>query len=176
MQVNKCTQPQQSFGMALKIKSEAVDALKKMPRAEIEKLAKIGSDLKDTKYYDLEIGKDGNRMVTSTFANKYKGGSFSVKEPDSEFLPFNATWEGTEIYYKKGSNYHDYIKFADKEAALKAYKDISGSHGVERDAKMVKYLDSRQIAKDNATQATKQEQGQVNDMVDKLFNDYGTIA
>ena len=47
-----------SFGMALKIKPEAREALENTTMSVIEKLQKFGEELKDTKYYNLEIGKD----------------------------------------------------------------------------------------------------------------------
>ena len=77
--------------MALRIKPSAVDALKTFTCGEIEKLQKAGEALKDTKYYHLEIGENGERTVVSPYATKYKGGSFFVKVPDDEFLKFSAT-------------------------------------------------------------------------------------
>lgn len=174
MQVNSVHQSP-NFGMALKIKPEALDDLKSMSRSEIEKLQKVGEQLKDTVQYHLVVGKGGHRVIDSGFANKYAGGSVILQKPDSELLKFNATWEGTELKnLKKGSKYTSCIKFADKEAALKAYEDIkaSGSNYVEQDAKIVKYLDDAFVKKTEIEKAEQAEIKAVSDMVDDLFAKY----
>lgn len=165
----------QNFGMALRIKPEAVDALKKMTRKEVEQLQKMGEAIKDTKYYHLEIGEGGARTIVSPYANQYKGGSFSVKEPYDEFLHFKATWAGRESGdLKPGSTYDGCIKLANKEAAKKAYADIvsASSYGPERDAKMIQYLDAREIEKAAAEEAKRTEAKEISNMVDDLFAKY----
>jgi len=172
MQVNNVHQSP-NFGMALKIKPSAVDALKNLSRGEIEQLQKAGEALKDTKYYHLEIGENGERTVVSPFANKYKGGSFMVKEPNDEFLKFYATWEGCESgVLKPGNEYNGCIKFINKEAAQGAYKSIKEVWGVERDVKMIKYLDAREIEKATTEEAKRAEAKEISNMVDDLFAKY----
>lgn len=164
-----------NFGMALRIKSSALDSLKDMSRSDVEKLQKAGEALKDTKYYHLLIGENGERTVVSPFANKYKGGSFSVKEPTDEFLKFDAIWAGTESgNLKPGDAYSGAIKFSNKEAAQKAYKDISQtcSYGPEKDVKMIKYLDAREIEKDAEAKTIQEEKNAIANMVDDLFAKY----
>lgn len=173
MQVNNISS--QNFGMALKIKPEALSTLKNASRKEIEKLTKIGEELADTKYYHLEIGENGKRTIVSSWASKYEGG-ISVNNPYDEFLHFNAIWAGRESgKLKPGDKYDSVIKFANKEAAQSAYADIkSAPYGVERDAKIVKYLDRRSIEKESAEADDRNERKVVEGMVDNLFEKYGT--
>lgn len=172
MQVNN-VQQSPNFGMALRIKPSAVDALKTFSRGEIEKLQKAGQALKDTKYYHLEIGENGERKIVSPYANKYKGGSFMVKEPSDEFLKFNATWAGRESRdLKPGHEYNGCIKFFDKEFAKSAYAAIKEASGVERDVKMIKYLDAREIQKAAEEEARRAEAKEISNMVDDLFAKY----
>ena len=69
-----------NFGMALRIKPEAMEALKKAPMETLETLEKIGDNLKDTKYYHMEILKNLEPRITSQYANKYRD-SFEVPRP-----------------------------------------------------------------------------------------------
>ena len=173
MRVNNISS--QNFGMALKIKPEALDALKKMPRNEIEQLQRAGETLKDTKFYHLEIGKNGERIVDSSYANKYKGGSFIVHAPKDEFLKFNAIWEGVEsANYKKGDLYSSWIKFPDKDEAWKAYEDIKDSKFkyIEVDTKMVKYLDEAAKRRNTFEIAQAKEKKAIEKMADDLFEKY----
>lgn len=172
MQVNN-VQQSPNFGMALKIKPSAVDALKTFSRGEIEELQKAGEALKDTKYYHLEIGENGERTVVSPFANKYKGGSFYVKEPNDEFLKYSASWEGCELGdLKPGHEYNGCIKFINEEAAKSAYSSIKEASGVERDVKMIKYLDAREMARAAEEEAKRAEAKEISNMVDDLFAKY----
>ena len=64
MQINN-NLSSQNFGMALKIKPEAMESLKRASINQLEVLSKIGDDLKDTKVYNLEVGKDLAPRITS---------------------------------------------------------------------------------------------------------------
>ena len=172
MQVNS-VQQSPNFGMALRIKPSAVADLKTFTRGEIEKLQKAGEALKDTKYYHLEIGEKGQRTIVSQYANKYDGGSFSVDEPNDEFLKFRAIWKGRESGdLKPGSEYNGCIKFLDKEAAKSAYTNVKDTHGIERDVKMIKYLDAREVEKAAEEEAKRAEAKEISNMVDDLFAKY----
>lgn len=173
MQVNS-VQQSPNFGMALKIKPEAVDALKNATRNEIENLQKIGELLKDTKYYHLEIG-DGRRTIVSPFASKYMGGTVHLEQPKDQLLEFDAAWAGSESgNLKRGDRYKSAIKFADTEAAINAYNDIVSSNGniALQDAKLVKYLDAREIEKEAEAATIKAEKNAISQMVDDLFTKY----
>ena len=173
MQVNSNVQTP-NFGMALRIKPAAMDSLKSATRSQLENLEKIGEKLKDTKFYHLEIGENGERMVVSPWANRYKGGSFDVIEPVSGFLCFRAKWEGANLgRIKKGDISTECIKFANTEAAKSAYAAITSVSGIERDAKMIKYLDERAIVRVAEEKAARTERNTVAAMADKLIATFG---
>lgn len=148
MQINS-VQQSPNFGMALRIKPEAGEYINHLKRKELETLIKVREMLKDTKYYHLEIGKNGARTIESPYASRYQGGYFKLEEPNDEFLGIITKWAGRESSnLKPGDKYKTAIKFADKEAALKAYKDITNTTNcIEEDAKIVKYFDDRAIEK-----------------------------
>lgn len=64
MQVNNNVQSP-NFGMALKIKNGAKDALKNCSMETIEKLQKAGEELKDTKFYHVTVGDDLSAKLTA---------------------------------------------------------------------------------------------------------------
>ena len=174
MQVNNVQSP--NFGMALRIRPEAVDKLKQATRGHIEALKKAGEELKNTKYYHLEIGENGARTIVSPYANKYKGGSFRADEPTDHILKMKATWAGENSRaLKQGDDYCVAISFADKEAALKAYQDLNNNlnTSIEKDVKIVKYLDEKEAKKIAQEEAEKAEKKAVGEMVDNLFSQYG---
>ena len=164
-----------NFGMALRIKPEAVDALKRMSRSELETIEKAAEKIKDTQFWHLEIGKDGKRIISSPFADKYAGDTLAFKEPHDEFLTYSALWKGTQgLGYKEGDTVSGAIKFENKEAAMNAYKDLSKYFGgIEKDAKFVKYMDDRAIAKAEQNAAERAEREAICKKVNQMFEKYG---
>ena len=182
MQINN-NSSSQNFGMALKIKPEAMESLKKASMDKLEVLGKIGEDLKDTKVYNLEVGKDLAPRITSPYANKYVK-SFEVENPavrksvsDSpEFLNFKTVWDGTELSgLKKGDAYNSCISYESKEAALDAYNRInSKTTTLEKAAELTKELDKALFKKANVAEAEKQISPAVEAKVNDLFSKYGS--
>lgn len=184
MQINN-NSSSQNFGMALKIKPEAMESLKRASINQLEVLSKIGDDLKDTKVYNLEVGKDLAPRITSPYANKYVK-SFEVENPavrksvsDSpEFLNFKTVWDGTELSgLKKGDAYNSCISYESKEAALDAYNRInSKTTNLEKAAELTKELDNAAVRKANIAEAKKQAAQAVEDKANDLFSRFGVDA
>lgn len=179
MQVNN-NMSAQNFGMALKIKPEAMPALKNASIETLEKLGKIGEELKDTKHYHLEIGENMRPRITSHFANKYLP-PFDPKQPNvltPEFLSVHTTWDGTEIYgLSKNKPYQHIIQYESKEAALDAYKRISEQKSdLDRAAVFTKELDKRQIQKDEENARERAAKAAVENTANNLFAKFGTPA
>lgn len=179
MQVNN-NMSAQNFGMALKIKPEALPALKNASIETLEKLGKIGEELKDTKHYHLEIGENMRPRITSHFANKYLP-PFDPKQPSAltpEFLSVNTTWDGTEIYgLIKNKPYQETIKYESKEAALEAYNRISKQPStLDKAAELTKELDKRQIQKDEENARERAAKAAVENTANNLFAKFGTPA
>ena len=168
-----------NFGMALRIKPEAMEALKKAPMETLETLEKIGDNLKDTKYYHMEILENLEPRITSPHANKYKG-FITVTNPSdqmsSNFLQFDTVWDGTEIYdYKKGKNVQQVIKYASNEAALEAYKRIkTAPTSLEKAAILTKELDNREIERVAEAKAKDELAKAIENKANDLFSKFGS--
>lgn len=161
-----------NFGMALKITPAAMDALKSSSMETINRLAKIGEDLKDTKFYHLEIGENLAPKIDSCYANSYIA-PFNVEVPRDELLILNTTWAGTGRD-RIGKPYSDLIKFANQEKALEAYNKISKmSSDIDRAALLTKMLDDSAIEKDSIEKAARQEASKVKEAAQKLFDQFG---
>ena len=75
MQVNNVSSPQ--FGMSLRITDDGFQELQKLPNYEygmkiLKDLNGAGELLKDTKYYDLEVGKNLDLWVVDKEKNEKK--------------------------------------------------------------------------------------------------------
>ena len=168
-----------NFGMALRIKPEAMEALKKAPMETLETLEKIGDNLKDTKYYHMEILENLEPRITSQYANKYRD-SFEVPRPSenrhSDLLTFNTIWDGTEIYgNKKGQKVQEVIKYASNEAALEAYQRIKAAPtSLERAAILTKELDNREIERVAETKAKDELAKAIENKANDLFSKFGS--
>ncbi len=179
MQVNN-NMSAQNFGMALKIKPEAMPSLKNASIETLEKLGKIGEELKGTTYYDLEIGENMTPRIISPYANKYLP-PFDPIQPSAltpEFLNVHTTWSGTEIYgLTKNKPYDATIQYESKEAALDAYKRISGQTSeLDRAAEFTKELDKRQIIIEDENARKRVAKAAVEKTANDLFAKFGTSA
>lgn len=166
-----------NFGMALRIKPEAMEALKKLPMEKLESLEKIGENLKDTKYYHLEIGENVTPRIVSPYANKYSD-VFEVEKPKElypEFLPFKSIWDGTEISgKKKGAICEGEIKYSSKEAALEAYNKINkASSELETAALLTRELDNREIELAALKEAQRALEKAQEEKATNLFDKFG---
>ena len=71
---------------------------------------------------------------------------------------------------KPEGKYKIMVKFPDQNAAASAYKDISETTSfVEKDAKIVKYLDAREVERAEEAKVAQDERMAVESMVDELF-------
>ncbi len=181
MQVNN-NYSSPNFGMALRIKPEAMESLKKAPMKTLETLERIGNDLKDTKYYHMEILENLEPRITSPYANKYRG-FFDIQPTDkldklapSNFLNFNTVWDGTEIYgYKKGQKVQEAIQYASNEAAFEAYRRIkTAPTSLERVAMLTKELDNREIERVTQEKANKELTEAIENKANDLFSKFGS--
>ncbi len=85
MQVNRCQSP--NFGMALRIKPEAMEVFEKGTIETIQKFNKIGEELKNHKYVDLIVGKDLKTTINVRgCANAYGGDLVLLKGNNYLFL------------------------------------------------------------------------------------------
>ena len=172
MQINNNSS--MNFG-ALKIKPEAAEYLKQQSSTRIKQIEKIGEELKDTKIYNLVIGKDGKRIIESPFANKYHGETFKLNKPNSKLLTGAAKWAGEDIgtAIKEGEDYNFCIDLLSKDAALKEYAELQTLYGIEKDAEIVKLLDQSAVRRMEKETQAKAEKKNVEEMVSNLMGKFG---
>lgn len=177
MQVNNVSNNSASFGMALKIKPGAKSALKETSLDFIQKLQKSGTELKDTRYYDLEIIEGGTPRIAAThFANAYVP-PFDFKKPSDQFLHVATKWDGNVFSdLTKGSNYDLVIKFANNAVAKDVYKSLAKKTDFDKALELTKILERRAIEKNNELINAENYKKQVADAVDKLFGQFGQDA
>ena len=171
MQINSTNST--NFGMAMIIKPEAAECLKNKSMAELEVIEKIGEKLKDTKIWNLEIGKNGQRVLTSPYANKYLGGSFHIRKPHDQFIQIRPIWMGESIgAVNPGDEYPTCINMLNKENALAAYNKLEKLSNIEKDAEIVLLLDEAAIRKSEkdakALADKKTAEAKANDLLNKF--------
>ena len=128
---NYKSQPQ--FGMALKIDPKAGEALSKKSSAYLNRLAKIGKDMKEYKHIDILINENGNPIVKY----KHNAGAYSNIEPAPR--PFDAwikiktNWQGENVYtnVSKGDVMYQDLNLASEKDALKFYNELTKSNADE---------------------------------------------
>ena len=165
-----------SFGMALKIKPEAREALENTTMSVIEKLQKFGEELKDTKYYNLEIGKDLRPRIKFWGADAYIP-PFKINSPSQYDNSFsvNMIYDGTESAgFKKGQEIGRLLEFSNTQEARKAYEKLKNMHSdIDRAVEITKSLEKKQIDIHNTSNIKKEEQEKVKAAADKLFKMFG---
>ena len=174
MQVNKISNNAASFGMALKITPAAREALQKTTMETIEKLQKAGEELKDTKFYHLEIGKNISPRIDSKYAASYVA-PFKVQKPRDEFLNIETIWDGTEVYdFKRGMKHTAAIKFENKAAAMEAYGKLKNmTSDFDKAVELTKLFDKRAIQRETRELAEKEREQKIIAAANKLMEQFG---
>jgi hypothetical protein len=113
MQINN-NNHNQSF-TALKIRPKARKALENTSKEFINKLNCIGEELKDTKYYNMEIDENLCPHVYADHGGKYRP-PFSVLAPKNNaggrLVQIAGTWDGATDVYRSENRYHQKINGA----------------------------------------------------------------
>ena len=174
MQINNNMNSNPNFGMALKVSKGAREILENASDQTIKDLAKAGEELKDTKFWHLNVLDDGTTEIRAIYANAYKE-PITFEAPNSEFLRYEAVWSGTPGMIKDPQNYHNSIKFENKQQAIEAYEKLNNwnSSEIERKKDFVLYLEEA-TAKDEAEkEAARLKKLEHNNMVEDLLNKFG---
>jgi len=177
----QCPCPKPAFGMALKIKPEAMKSLNKASMEKLQTIKKLGEELANTQHVDLEIGKDLTPRINYRHcANAYVP-PFAVKNPKEdlcpEFLELKTVWDGTDlgINLAKGKPYTCPINMGSKEAAVKAYEKVNAAPStLEKAAELTKIIDNRLIEKASAEKIQRLDDARKADYANALFEKYGT--
>lgn len=183
MQINN-NPSAQNFGMALKIKPEALPVLRTKSSDFLNRVAKAGEELKNTKYWDVEIGagknnKDLEYVVNGRHcANAYICDIRPKEEPRDKFLTLKAVWAGTEGICGRhvGDECQTVMQMANKDAALKGYaklKEHKYYDGLENATNATKVLEEWSEAQEARRIAEVEEDRIKNDLVYDLFSKFG---
>lgn len=180
MQINNTPEClQTSFGMALKIKPEAMNDLTKASMEKLETVKRLGEELANTRHVDLEIGKGLTPRINYHCANAYIP-PFNVQKPSPvypEFLEIKTVWDGTDLGgdLVKGKPYNLYITMGSKEAALEAYEKVKAAPStLEQAAEITKIIDKRLAEKASEEKIKRLDDARKKDYANDLFEKYGT--
>lgn len=140
MQVNNI-QPNQNFGMALRIHPEAARALQNCPAEELVKIRSIGERMKDFKYVDLELDKFLEPSVINKAKNDVARCSYEPIRAEGEKLvvmtrPSRAEWKFEPLNYKKTT-----LVFDTESEAQKALEALSSKTGLDAAAEYANMLE-----------------------------------
>ena len=163
---NNYTSP--NFGMALKIKSCAMESLKDASMETLNSIEKIGRDLKDTKYFDMEIGSELKAAITTPSGKVlYKGDYFGVEEPNSLDRIYIRTLFRDEDA-RAGITYDSPYDAQRAYARLTAPKTY-----LETVAAITKELDNMEIEKIKKTNTTAELDKKVEAKAEDLYSRFG---
>lgn len=122
---------------ALKIKPSARQALENTSKEFINKLNRIGEELKDTKYYNMELDENLCPHVYAAHGEKYRP-PFKIDNPNSypggKFVCIDGIWDGmTEAYRSEnrysrlinGNNHFHNIEMDNSDAAKAVYSKFN---------------------------------------------------
>lgn len=174
--------PQQkssSFGMALKVTPAAREALERASMETIQKLQNAGEELRNTKYYNLEIGENLTPRIDFFGADAYVP-PFTINRPfryDDSFS-VNMRYDGSECTgYKKGQPIGRLLKFANEKAAVAEYDKLHNMHSdIDRAVELTKLFEKQYIDSETSKAAEKNKMDAVKKATDKLFEMFGSDA
>lgn len=185
MQINNNFQSQ-SFGMALKIKSDALPVLRNQSQSVLNKIAKAGEELADTKYWDVVVGAKkpeggGAPYLTYTVkgnhcANAYIDTIRPAQEPRDEFLIIKSVWGGTEGIggHHIGEECSTIMRLPNKDAALNAYKSLKENpYGIDNATAATRVLENWSNFQAECSAVRSADYQQRQNLANNLFEKFG---
>lgn len=142
---------------ALKIRPSARTALENTSKEFVNMLNRVGEELKDTKYYTMEIDNKLCPHVYADFGEKYRS-PFRIADPRNnaggKFVQIEGIWDGaTEPYRSEnrysrlvnGSRHFHTIEMDNSDAARAVYTKFNSlSSDYDKAAYVTKLLDDEQ--------------------------------
>jgi hypothetical protein len=165
----------QNFGMAMRVKPEAVPALQKMSEDAIAKISKIGEELKDTVHCHLVIAEGGKPIVKTNFANAYMSEFKPVVKGNDSAIQIGTRWAGeTNGSLKNGDKYEAYYLTPSHDFAVSFAKELEAAPtSLDQAVVMVKRLDAIGAYKAQKEAEEAARQARVNGAVDDLMSKFG---
>lgn len=176
-----------NFGMALRINKGARKALEKRSMETIEKLQKAGEQLKDTKFYHIEVGDDLTAKITADkdayfgffktkdhFANRHGSSKTAgVMVPDDRIIMIEnnvGTIAGVGRYVPLG----EIQPFFNTWGAVGAYNTVEDVPQLSKIAKILDNVAVKKYAERAAAESAQEvESNNVAKAVGKLLDTFG---
>ena len=185
MQISS-VQQSPNFGMALKIKPTARTILENTSVDFINKLNRIGEELKDTKYYSMEIDEKLCPHIYADHGEKYRP-PFKISDPSrypgSPYISLSGVWDGaTEAYRSEnrytrlvnGNNHLHNINMGNSDAALAAYNKFNNlDSNYDKAAYVTKLLDNEEKERRILLTPNIVENGDIKKGVNTLLKKFG---
>ena len=174
MQINN-NPSMQSFGMAMRVKPEAVDALREMSEEAIAKLSRIGDELKDKKHCHLVIAEGAKPIVKTNYANAYMSEFKPVVKGNDSAIQISTRWAGeANGGLKTGDKYEAYYITPTQEFATDFAKELEAAPtSLDQAVVMVKRLEAIGAYKAQKEAEEAARQARVDGAVEDLMKNFG---
>lgn len=171
----------QNFGMALKIKPGAAEALKKWDENKLQRLAKLGEDLKEHKHVDVVVDEAGQFVLDlKNCANKYKQVDIKTDPMNKDFINLSGTWAGSEASgTAPGTRVTHSFQLRTPEAVQELIDKTTSKHyydEIEKMGTIAKAFEERGVWQAEKAAAEKARVERVNSAVGSLMSNFGAEA
>ena len=171
----------QNFGMALRIKPGAADALRKWNENKLERLAKLGEELKDHKHVDVIVDEAGQFVLDlKNCANKYRNIDIQPDNMEKSFINLRGTWAGSEASGTvPGTRVSHSFQLRTPEAAQELIKKTTSKQyydEIEKIGTIAKAFEDRGVWQAEKAAAERARTERVNSAVDSLMSNFGAEA
>lgn len=157
--------PNQSFGMALKIKKGADKFLHEQSLDTLKRLASEGEKMKSFKFWDLEVDQNGLRVASEKIGNAYRNPMLRFRS--DELLGIDAVYDGNNAS-ARGGICSIIFELKDSRKAARECAKIKNMKGPdELYIELTKLLEADAI--EEFTADAQKEQ-----LISKLINKFGT--
>lgn len=154
----------QSFGMALKIKKGADKFLHEQSLDTLKRLASEGENMKNFKFWDLEVDKNGLRVASEKYGHAYRNPEFRFCSDD--LLGIDAVYDGNNTS-ARGEICSIIFELKDSKKAAREYAKIKNMEDQdELYIELTKLLEAEAI--EECTADAQKEQ-----LISKLINKFG---
>ena len=166
------------FGMALKIKPEAAEFLKKQSMQTLEQLKKAGEEMADFKHWDLEVGQNGYRVKAKQYANAYIKPTINETRNPHQFnksfddIQVDVVYDGSSVTGPKGKKYTLGFIYKNNSEACKKYDMFKNCSDLDRNINLTKELEAQYLEKERAKAQEDSARALKNDFIDNLMTSF----
>ena len=174
--MNRFSAPQ--FGMALRINNGAEKFLQGKSMQTLEKLSKAGEEMKDFKFYDLEVWEKGYRIKSKRYANAYISPALDMERDPNKYRTFNDVTISTIYDGVSGPNGQKYplmFEFSNNDEAVKAYNKYKNfTSDEDKYIELTKMLETKDVEKAAKEAQEKKAIDAKDNFISGLMDKFGT--